>query len=572
LTRRRGLTGLADHHDASGSAAMPELTAECTSSRDVSVSSALSSSAGRVATDATRAAAGCALGAVVVAFGALALLAGWADAVVPDASSWSTSLDLTVGLAFAISAVLSPGPWLQRGLVAGVGAAWLVGSFVPDARLANQAVLMVALVAFPTGRPRQAVRWVLVAMCVPVGLLLVPQLGVVILFCAVAVAALSSARADPPAALYPFAAAMAVAGVRLVSWLVERLDRTAFDPAFALTGYEFVLVGIAIAFPFAMRTFLASRSRLADQLLSDVRLVGLEGLAVVLRDSLRDPRLRVYRWQGPQTGYVDGSGRRATIGGARSRWLYVDDGARPLGAVEYASVSLDDPATAAAVTSAVQLSVVNLQLQELLRSQLSELEAAQSRLVAATDEQRTVTAARLREDVVSPLEQGMSELRAMRPTLPDGDAADAVDVVIGELAAACDEVIDLVAGVPPAELKGALLLEALHAVARRSPVPVTLDAAVIVPVGPAVASAIYYVCSEALVNAAKHADATRVDITLRETSDAVVVTIADDGCGGADPSGSGLQGLSDRLASTGGRLRVDSPVGAGTTIVAWVAR
>ena len=86
---------------------------------------------------------------------------------------------------------------------------------------------------------------------------------------------------------------------------------------------------------------------------------------------------------------------------------------------------------------------------------------------------------------------------------------------------------------------------------------------------PAVEAAVYFVCSEALANVAKYAEATRVTIDVATASGRVVATIADDGVGGADSrGGSGLRGLRDRVEALGGRLRVESPPGAGTTIEA----
>ena len=70
---------------------------------------------------------------------------------------------------------------------------------------------------------------------------------------------------------------------------------------------------------------------------------------------------------------------------------------------------------------------------------------------------------------------------------------------------------------------------------------------------------LFYVCSEALVNAVKHASASRVSIALRGDHDFLVVTVADDGCGGANSDGSGLRGLSDRLASRGRPARGGQP-------------
>ena len=68
----------------------------------------------------------------------------------------------------------------------------------------------------------------------------------------------------------------------------------------------------------------------------------------------------------------------------------------------------------------------------------------------------------------------------------------------------------------------------------------------------------------------KHAHPGQIEISVTRTSPALVMTVSDDGGGGADPSGSGLQGLADRLATRGGRLQVTSPPGAGTIVTATI--
>ena len=87
----------------------------------------------------------------------------------------------------------------------------------------------------------------------------------------------------------------------------------------------------------------------------------------------------------------------------------------------------------------------------------------------------------------------------------------------------------------------------------------------------AIETAVYFVCSEALANVAKHARATWVDVRVQAERDVVTVLIADDGTGGADPSaGSGLKGVADRVEALGGRLVVESPAGGGTRLLAEV--
>jgi signal transduction histidine kinase len=85
---------------------------------------------------------------------------------------------------------------------------------------------------------------------------------------------------------------------------------------------------------------------------------------------------------------------------------------------------------------------------------------------------------------------------------------------------------------------------------------------------PTVEAAVYFVCSEALANVAKHARASKVGIRVERRAGLVVLEVQDDGAGGADPAGSGLRGLADRVEALQGRLRVESPPGGGTRLVA----
>jgi signal transduction histidine kinase len=88
---------------------------------------------------------------------------------------------------------------------------------------------------------------------------------------------------------------------------------------------------------------------------------------------------------------------------------------------------------------------------------------------------------------------------------------------------------------------------------------------------PTVEAAVYFLCSEALANAAKYADAARMTIDVAEANGVVLVAVADDGIGGADASrGSGLRGLADRVEALGGQLSVRSPVGGGTRLEATI--
>ena len=86
---------------------------------------------------------------------------------------------------------------------------------------------------------------------------------------------------------------------------------------------------------------------------------------------------------------------------------------------------------------------------------------------------------------------------------------------------------------------------------------------------PALEAAVYFLCSEALTNAAKHAEATSVTIGVSQSSGRLLVAITDDGVGGADPAGgTGLRGLADRIEALGGRLSLESLPHQGTRLLA----
>jgi signal transduction histidine kinase len=138
--------------------------------------------------------------------------------------------------------------------------------------------------------------------------------------------------------------------------------------------------------------------------------------------------------------------------------------------------------------------------------------------------------------------------------------------VLRELDLADAELQELAAGIHPALLTEQGLGPALSSLAGRSPVPVQLS--VLPDRLPAfLEAAVYFTCSEALANVAKHAHASAVTIEVARADRTLRVAIADDGAGGADLArGSGLLGLKDRAEALGGRLTMTSPAGAGTTI------
>lgn len=136
----------------------------------------------------------------------------------------------------------------------------------------------------------------------------------------------------------------------------------------------------------------------------------------------------------------------------------------------------------------------------------------------------------------------------------------------GEARTALAELRDLARGIHPPILSDRGLEAAVTALAARSPLAVTIEAAIDRRAPAAVEAAAYFVVAEALANATKHSGAQAVRVRMALADDSLTVEVADDGRGGADPDGSGLVGLRRRVEALDGVLAVVSPPGGGTTL------
>jgi signal transduction histidine kinase len=223
--------------------------------------------------------------------------------------------------------------------------------------------------------------------------------------------------------------------------------------------------------------------------------------------------------------------------------------------------------TAAAASMALEHS----RLQAEVQAQLELVQASRARIVEAGDAERR----RLERDLHDGAQQrlvtltlalGMAHTRAAGA---DPELSSLIDSAAKEAREALTELRALARGIHPAVLTETGLAGAIQALVERSPVATTITE---VPSGrfPAVIEATaYFVVCEALANVAKHAGADAADVTIRRLPRRLVVQVSDDGAGGARfERGSGLRGLADRVASAGGTLRVDSPLGAGTKLEA----
>jgi signal transduction histidine kinase len=197
----------------------------------------------------------------------------------------------------------------------------------------------------------------------------------------------------------------------------------------------------------------------------------------------------------------------------------------------------------------------------------AQLAASRARVVAASDETRRRIERNLHDGTQQRLVTLALELRGAREGAPpelDAQLAQVEDGIRNVL----EEVREIAHGLHPAILTEGGLEPALKSLARRSGLPVDLDLEVHDRLPEPVEVAAYYVVSEALTNAAKHAGASGASVGLERHNGTLRVSIRDDGVGGADPSrGSGLVGLSDRVEALGGHVEVASPQGSGTSIV-----
>ena len=294
-----------------------------------------------------------------------------------------------------------------------------------------------------------------------------------------------------------------------------------------------------------------------------------EEVEQVLRDSLRDPELRVgYRVPG-QLGVVDAEGND----------LAVDPDAATevrLGRTEIGVLIPGRPLPAALLTevtaaAALLVEVVRLRLE--LGRALQDIAASRTRLLHAGYAERR----RLEQDLHDGAQQrlvalGMS-LRLAQRHLDDGsvDLAGLLDAGVAEIATSVAELRQIAHGLRPSSLDDGLgpALAGLGKLAGTTPLTLDLDPRLATGSLPDdVSVTAYYIASEAVANAVKHARADRIDLAVTRSDDSVRIRVSDDGRGGAViRPGSGLAGLGDRAAALGGSLMLTSVNGVNGTVL-----
>ncbi|PWW24131.1 signal transduction histidine kinase [Geodermatophilus normandii] len=299
-----------------------------------------------------------------------------------------------------------------------------------------------------------------------------------------------------------------------------------------------------------------------------------ERLRSALAAALHDPSLELAYWLPERRAFVDPAGTPVRVGPAHGRALtYLERDGEQIAVLVHDPVLTGEPDLVAAVAAGAGLAVENDRLHAEVRNQLREVQASRARIVEAADGARRQVERDLHDGAQQRLVTVALALRLAHTQLGTASSAELaalLDEAGAELAGALDELRELARGIYPVLLTDAGLGPALVSLAERCPVPAVVAAVPDRRWADAVEQTCYFVVSEALANAVKHARATQVAVEVRETAGGLRVEVADDGTGGADASGSGLRGLADRVATLGGELTVRSPRGGGTRVIATV--
>jgi signal transduction histidine kinase len=352
--------------------------------------------------------------------------------------------------------------------------------------------------------------------------------------------------------------------------LVILLDKLGGRTDLLDAGFRVVFAAVPVVFLGGVLHARLARSAIGDLLVE----LPAAGAHAALRDALaravRDPSLAVAYWVPEYGGYVDVDGRAVELAAeadGRVATLVERDGVRVAALIHDASLR-DEPELVGAVCAAAGIALENERLQADLRARLEELKGSRSRIVEAGDAARRRLERDLHDGAQQRLVSMSIALRLVASRLePDSEEERLLSASRTELAASLAELRQLASGLHPAVLSDYGLSVALEALAARAPLPVRLVVKLDARPPAPVEVAAYYLVAEGLTNVAKYACASAATVDVARVNGRLVVEVADDGVGGADPGGgSGLRGLADRVEALDGRLRVSSPPAGGTTI------
>jgi signal transduction histidine kinase len=292
--------------------------------------------------------------------------------------------------------------------------------------------------------------------------------------------------------------------------------------------------------------------------------VGQKNLATLVFETGRSARIDNYAEAiGPLADDVREAGIRSAVATPiiveRRLW-----GMMAAGSSGEAPLPPDTESRLASFTELVATAISNTEAR-------AEVAASRARIVAATDEERRRVVRDLHDGAQQRLVHTILTLELAADAFEnDEHAAPALLSEAREHAAQANaELRELAHGILPTVLTQGGLRAGVAALASRAPVPVEIDVSVD-RLPTVVEATAYFVVAEALTNIAKHSRAAHAEVTARIEDGTLCVHVRDDGVGGARADGSGLLGLADRLAALDSELRVESPAGGGTLVVAGI--
>ncbi|KWT59099.1 hypothetical protein ADL21_25945 [Streptomyces albus subsp. albus] len=292
----------------------------------------------------------------------------------------------------------------------------------------------------------------------------------------------------------------------------------------------------------------------------------------ILQQALGDPSVRLGLWNEQVSAYLAPGGELLRLpppGTGSDTTPVAERNGKPAAVLVHDAALDDDRELLAAVGAAIRLCLENTWLRSEVTEQVARARAVNSRIIQAADRERQRIERDLHDGAQTRLVLALMTLRTLDAGLAsDGTTALRHKVAEADrtLCQALDDLRDLAHGIHPAVLTREGLGPAITELAQQ------MDTPVVVAVEPArysaaVESTAYFAVCEALSNAVKHARARAVSVSARRNHRHLVVAVADDGCGGADPArGTGLRGLTDRVTAAGGTLHIVSPIAGGTRI------
>jgi signal transduction histidine kinase len=365
------------------------------------------------------------------------------------------------------------------------------------------------------------------------------------------------------------------AAVTILILLAAALGSDAFGiaPVTDVLGWLALIAFASVPWVFLIglvRSRMAGAGAVSQLLLRLGEEPGTGSLRCRLVQALGDDSVQLAFWLDDKGRWVDADGHTVELpeDGARA-WTAVELEGRVVGAIVHDVTLTQEPELLRSVTAAAGLAMENERLQAQLRARVEELRSSRDRIVEAGTAERR----RLERNLHDGAQQRLVALSlAMRlaqsKVRKDPEQAEAMLAAAHEeLTLALGELRELARGIHPAVLSDRGLAAALEALAGRAPIAVDLAGVPDDRLPEPIEAAAYFVVAEALTNVVKYAHASQATVTVERVNGHAIVEVADDGIGGADPDrGSGLRGLADRVSALDGRMRLDSPAGAGTRL------